>query len=138
MQVREVLRRLRENRLYGKLSKCTFEVPSIPFLGYVISGSYLQMDPTKLEAIANWSTPSTLKSIQRFLGFANYYRKFNRGFSTLIAPITNLTRKGADHSNWSEDDLAAFQRVKQAFMSAPVLSQPDINKPFELEVDAST
>ncbi|XP_063800275.1 uncharacterized protein LOC134968692, partial [Pseudophryne corroboree] len=101
--VKEVLSRLRVNHLYCKLEKCVFEVQSIPFLGYIVSGSGLEMDPEKLQAIQNWPVPLTLKGVQRFLGFANYYRKFIRDFSTIVAPITAFTKKGANPSKWSEE-----------------------------------
>ncbi|XP_063781276.1 uncharacterized protein LOC134929621 [Pseudophryne corroboree] len=136
--VKEVLSRLRVNHLYCKLEKCVFEVKSIPFLGYIVSGSGLEMDPEKLQAIQNWPVPLTLKGVQRFLGFVNYYRKFIRDFSTIVAPITAFTKKGANPSKWSEEAMQAFHLLKQRFISAPVLKQPDIDSPFILEVDASS
>ncbi|XP_063800280.1 uncharacterized protein LOC134968698, partial [Pseudophryne corroboree] len=137
-QVKEVLHRLRENHLYAKLSKCTFEVTSIPFLGYIISGTELRMDPEKLSAIRDWTQPLSLKAIQRFLGFANYYRKFIKGFSTIVAPMTALTRKGSNPSLWPPEAIVAFSHLKLAFMTAPVLQQPNFDEPFFLEVDASS
>ncbi|XP_063805039.1 uncharacterized protein LOC134983236 [Pseudophryne corroboree] len=103
----------------------------------LITELFDRMDPEKLEAINGWSQPTTLKAVQRFIGFANYYRKFIRGFSTLISPITALTKKGANPSAWSEEALSSFHLLKQAFISAPILQQPDPDKPFSLEVDAS-
>ncbi|XP_075431242.1 GDP-D-glucose phosphorylase 1 isoform X2 [Ascaphus truei] len=74
---------------------------------------------------------------QRFLGFANYYRKFIRSFSTIVAPLTVLTKKGADPSAWSSEAISAFETLKEAFISAPILRHPNIELPFVLEVDAS-
>lgn len=136
--VKEVLTRLHLNRLYCKLEKCLFEQHSVPFLGYVISGTKLEMDPSKVQAVLDWTRPATLKAIQRFIGFSNYYRKFIKGFSALIAPITALTHKGADPSSWSEAAESAFHLLKQAFITAPVLRQPDVSIAFILEVDASS
>ncbi|XP_063797564.1 uncharacterized protein LOC134958754 [Pseudophryne corroboree] len=135
--VKEVLSRLRVNHLYCKLEKCVFDVQSIPFLGYIASGSGLEMDPEKLQAIQDWPIPTTLKGIQRFLGFANYYRKCIQDFSTIVAPITAFTKKGANPSKWSKEAVQAFHLLKHRFTSAPVLKQPDTNLPFTLEVDAS-
>uniref|UniRef100_A0A8C5M9T8 Gypsy retrotransposon integrase-like protein 1 n=1 Tax=Leptobrachium leishanense TaxID=445787 RepID=A0A8C5M9T8_9ANUR len=95
------------------------------------------MDPKKLEAISHWPLPKGLKAIQRFIGFSNYYRRFIKGFSSIIAPITALTRKGGDTQNWSSSALEAFERLKEAFSTAPILHHPDPNRPFVLEVDAS-
>ncbi|XP_063812535.1 uncharacterized protein LOC135050206 [Pseudophryne corroboree] len=106
------------------------------FLGYIVSSSGLEMDPKKLQAIHDWPIPTTLKGVQRFLGFANYYRRFIQGF--IAAPITALTRKGANSSKWSEEATQAFHLLKQRFVSAPVLKQPDTSLPFTLEVDASS
>ncbi|XP_053548908.1 uncharacterized protein LOC128640454, partial [Bombina bombina] len=77
--VRKVLQRLRDNHLFAKLEKCSFHQKSIPFLGYVISESGFEMDPNKLSSILDWPRPDSLKALQWFLGFANYYRKFIKG-----------------------------------------------------------
>ncbi|XP_041434034.1 uncharacterized protein LOC121398794 [Xenopus laevis] len=135
--VREVLSRLRQNHLYAKLEKCLFEVSAVPFLGYIISQTGLEMEPTKVQAIQQWAQPLSLKAIQRFLGFANYYRQFILNFSKLVAPITALTKKGVDPSIWSAEAVEAFDLLKEAFISAPVLRHPDSSLPFIVEVDAS-
>ncbi|XP_075057059.1 rho guanine nucleotide exchange factor 33 [Mixophyes fleayi] len=135
--VRQVLLKLRHHHLYAKLKKCDFEVSRVTFLGYVISPKGFAMDPTKVQAILDWVQPSNLKAIQSFLGFANYYRKFISSFSILIAPITALTRKGADPKIWSPTAVSAFKALKRAFMSAPVLRHPNPDLPFIIEVDAS-
>ncbi|XP_073522176.1 uncharacterized protein [Phyllobates terribilis] len=90
--VRQVLLRLRQNHLYAKYEKCLFEQTSLPFLGYIISQTGLQMDPEKLSAIEKWPRPEGLKAIQRFMGFANYYRLFIPHFASRPAPISALTR----------------------------------------------
>lgn len=95
------------------------------------------MDPKKLQAVLDWSQPLSLKAIQRFLGFANYYRRFIHAFSVLVAPIVTLTKKGADPSNWPPSAMQAFEALKRAFVSAPVLKHPNPELPFIVEVDAS-
>ena len=76
IHVRQVLQRLLENRLYVKAEKCKFHVPSISFLGYIISQGQIEMDPSKVSAVAKWPSPPTRKRLQQFLGFANFYRRF--------------------------------------------------------------
>ncbi|XP_075172214.1 uncharacterized protein LOC142243902 [Anomaloglossus baeobatrachus] len=136
--VQQVLQRLRENRLYAKYEKCVFEQSSLPFLGYLITDTGLQMDPKKVSSVLNWPPPSGLKAIQRFLGFANYYRQFIPHFSALTAPLSALTKKGANPKDWSPAADAAFGSLKRAFASSPVLHRPELNRQFTLEVDASS
>ncbi|XP_075062106.1 uncharacterized protein LOC142150820 [Mixophyes fleayi] len=130
LHVIEVLSRLKKNQLYCKLEKCSFEASSMPFLGYIISGSGLQMDPEKVRAILDWPRPATLKAVQRFLGFSNYYRQFIQGYSTIVAPITAFTKKGANTKDWTEEALEAFTFLKRAFSFAHILRQPNISQPF--------
>uniref|UniRef100_A0A803KBS3 Gypsy retrotransposon integrase-like protein 1 n=1 Tax=Xenopus tropicalis TaxID=8364 RepID=A0A803KBS3_XENTR len=134
--VKQVLHRLRVNHLYAKIEKCDFHKSEVSFLGYVISSSGFRMDPVKLSAVLEWPPPAGLKAIQRFLGFANFYRRFIKGFSQIVAPITALTKKGVKDV-WSSEAQAAFEKLKAAFCSAPVLIHPVPTRPFILEVDAS-
>ncbi|CAJ0956156.1 unnamed protein product [Ranitomeya imitator] len=129
---------LRANSLYAKLEKCMFEQESLPFLGYIISAQGLAMDPAKLQAVMDWQEPHSLKAVQRFMGFINYYRQFIPHFSTLVAPLVALTKKGANPKLWSEEVSKAFNSIKSHFASAPILHRPDVDKPFIMEVDASS
>ncbi|CAJ0963002.1 unnamed protein product [Ranitomeya imitator] len=95
------------------------------------------MDPVKVQAIQDWTQPTSLKSLQKFLGFANFYRRFICNFSSIARPLTDLTKKGADLVNWSSAAVEAFQELKRRFCCAPVLCQPDVSLPFQVEVDAS-
>ncbi|CAJ0930789.1 unnamed protein product [Ranitomeya imitator] len=95
------------------------------------------MDPVKVQAIHDWIQPTSVKSLQKFLGFANFYRRFIANFSSVVKPLTDLTKKGADVTNWSSAAVSAFQELKRRFTSAPVLRQPDVSLPFQVEVDAS-
>ena len=94
------------------------------------------MDLRKIEVILNWPTPSSIKEIQSFLGFANFYRRFIQGFSQKVTPITRLLRKGVPF-HWSIEADKAFLSLKESFTSAPILKHPDTTLPFLLEVDAS-
>ncbi len=116
--VRLVLQQLLENRLFAKLEKCEFHARSVPFLGFILSPEGIRMDPAKVEAVANWPTPDNRKVVQRFLGFANFYRRFIRGFSQIALPLNNLTSTRRRFC-WSEQALEAFEKLKSRFVSAP-------------------
>ena len=136
IDVCKVLQRLREHQLYLKLEKCEFEKTTVQFLGYIISPKGLEMDPSKIRAITEWPTPKNVKDIQRFIGFANFYRRFIRNFSRVIKPITQLTKKST-HFTWTPEAQDAFCQLKTLFTSAPILIHPDPELPFTVEVDAS-
>uniref|UniRef100_W5NM24 ribonuclease H n=1 Tax=Lepisosteus oculatus TaxID=7918 RepID=W5NM24_LEPOC len=135
--VQEVLSRLIDNQLYLKLEKCIFHASKIHFLGYIISPLGVEMDSAKVAAINVWPVPRNLKQIQRFLGFANFYRRFIRNFSSVVVPITALTRNRPSRGKWNPEAYQAFLRLKQLFSSAPLLRHPDPSRPFIVEVDAS-
>ncbi|XP_018410495.1 PREDICTED: myeloperoxidase-like [Nanorana parkeri] len=94
------------------------------------------MDPQKISAILDWLPPMDRKGVQRFVGFANFYRRFIRDFSKIVLPITQLTRK-LSRFQWSQEAQAAFTQLKLQFTSAPILRHPDPELPYVLEVDAS-
>lgn len=94
------------------------------------------MDPTKLTAVREWPSPSSRKELQRFLGFANFYRRFIRNFSRLAAPLTALTSTSIPFE-WTTEAELAFKELKHRFTSAPVLIQPNPELQFIVEVDAS-
>jgi hypothetical protein len=91
--LRLVLAKLREHGLYTKLEKCEFDKSLVEFLGYVISSDGVSMDKSKVKTIQCWATPSSVKDVQRFLGFANFYRQFIKGYSKITTPLTALTCK---------------------------------------------
>ncbi|KAK3520197.1 hypothetical protein QTP70_017927 [Hemibagrus guttatus] len=134
--VAEVLGRLRE--LFLKAEKCSFHQPSVQFLRYNISSSGIQMDEGKITAVRDWPAPTTVKELQRFLGFANFYRRFISNYSSIADPLTNLLRNKPKSLLWSPAAEGAFNTLKRAFTTAPLLIHPDPDKPFVVEVDAST
>ncbi|KAG1938716.1 retrotransposable element [Pimephales promelas] len=134
--VRRVLQRLLENRLFVKAEKCSFHVPSVTFLGSVISAEGISMDSSKVQAVVDWPVPDSRVALQRFLGFANFYRRFIRNFSQVAAPLTALTSVKSCF-RWSESAQEAFDRLKVLFTTAPILIMPDITRQFIVEVDAS-
>ena len=109
---------------------------TVQFLGFVVARGRLEMDPSKTEAVVSWPTPSNRKELQCFLGSANFYRRFIRGFSSMVRPLTALTSTKVPFLCSSEAE-AAFADLKTRFATAPILVMPDPEKQFILEVDAS-
>ncbi|KAF7655703.1 hypothetical protein LDENG_00052030 [Lucifuga dentata] len=122
LHVQSVLQHLLENSLYCKAEKCEFHVSSVSFLGFVVAEGSIQMDPEKVSAVTTWPVPGSRKQLQRFLGFANFYRRFVRGFSSIAAPLT------------AEE---AFKALKSRFTSSPILQMPEPDRQLVVEVDAS-
>uniref|UniRef100_A0AAR2JHU7 ribonuclease H n=1 Tax=Pygocentrus nattereri TaxID=42514 RepID=A0AAR2JHU7_PYGNA len=135
--VREVLMRLLQNNLYLKGEKCEFHLRSVAFLGYIISQQGIVMDDHKVEAVLDWPQPTSIKELQKFLGFANFYRRFIRNFSGIAAPLTSLLKGNPKRIYWNTQAEKAFQDLKKAFTQAPILAHPDPKLPFVVEVDAS-
>ncbi|KAL0199667.1 hypothetical protein M9458_002854, partial [Cirrhinus mrigala] len=135
--VRAVLRRLLAHQLYCKLEKCAFHQHTTTFLGFVISSQGVAMDPQKLEAVRSWPLPTSLKQLQRFLGFANFYRRFIQGFSATAAPLTALTKPSRRDFQLTPEAIQAFKKLCLLFTTAPVLIHPNPAKPFVVEVDSS-
>ncbi|XP_061550331.1 uncharacterized protein LOC133411694, partial [Phycodurus eques] len=136
IHVRSVLQQLLQNQLYVKAEKCEFHRASVSFLGFVLAQGEVKMDPCKVDAVINWPTPTSRKDVQRFLGFANFYRKFIRNFSSIASPLHDLTSPHK-HFAWNPLCQAAFQKLKSSFTSAPILTLPDLQQQFVVEVDAS-
>uniref|UniRef100_A0A8C1U5W3 Gypsy retrotransposon integrase-like protein 1 n=1 Tax=Cyprinus carpio TaxID=7962 RepID=A0A8C1U5W3_CYPCA len=134
--VRRVLQRLLENRLFVKAEKCSFHAQSVTFLGSVISAEGISMDPAKVQAVTDWPVPDSRTALQRFLGFANFYRRFIRNFSQVAAPLTALTSSKSSFV-WTESAQSAFERLKNLFSTAPILITPNTSNQFIVEVDAS-
>ncbi|KAL0194826.1 hypothetical protein M9458_008398, partial [Cirrhinus mrigala] len=136
--VHKVLTKLQEHQLFLKAEKCSFHQPSTQFLGYNIDQSGISMDQGKIEAITNWPVPTSIKELQRFLGFSNFYRRFIDKYSDVASPLTSLLKGKPKTLLWNPESSRAFHELKTAFTSAPILVHPDPEKPFVVEVDAST
>lgn len=136
--VSQVLQRLKDHHLYAKLEKCSFDQHKVEFLGHIISPKGIGMDDSKVTAIRQWSSPNSVKELQVFLGFANYYRKFIANYSKIALPMTTLlSTKSKQPWFWTEAAQSAFDSLKNQFCSAPILQHPDPAHPFTLETDAS-
>jgi hypothetical protein len=134
--IRAVLTMLQQHQLFVKQSKCAFAVPSVAYLGHVISASGVAMDPAKVEAVRDWPQPRSARAVRGFLGLAGYYRKFVHDYGVIEAPLTALLKK--EGFSWIEEATTAFTALKTIVTSAPVLALPDFTKPFIVECDAST
>jgi len=134
--LRLVLEQLRKAGLFAKISKCEFFVQETKFLGLIVGENGFRMDPEKVKTIVNWKAPSNLTDVQAFIGFGNFYRRFIKDFSKIIAPLVNLTRKGKQFI-WNTERQTAFDSLKAAFVSAPILAAFDWEKDILLETDAS-
>jgi len=119
-----------------KRSKCTFAQSRIAYLGHVISADGVETDPSKLDAIAAWPTPTSTKELRSFLGLAGYYRRFVRHFGIISKPLSNLLKKHTLFI-WTPDHESAFQALKAALCQSPVLALPNFARPFTIETDAS-
>ena len=104
--VHRVLNKLREHSLYLKSSKCFFEEREISYLGLIVGGGIIKMDPKKIEAVKEWAVPRTKKELQAFIGFLNYYRRFIKDFSKIARPLHLLT--GTKPFTWGREQQEAF------------------------------
>ena len=154
IHVNNVFKKLEEKKLYVKKSKCEFVKTEVEFLGHVVGRDGVKMVEDKVKAIREWKTPECQKEVEQFLGLAGYYRRFIEHFSKIAAPLSELTgtlgkrRKKEEAKGkrerpqvkpfvWGDAQQEAFETLKEAVCTAPVLALPDPNKPFKMQVDAS-
>ena len=135
-RTKQVLDRMKEEDLHLKLTKCAFDQTEIEYLGLVVRNGEVLMDPTKLKAVEQWEPPKSVKAVRSFIGFCNFYRKFIPHFSAIAQPLIDLTKKGAPF-NWGKGQDEAFVKLKEVFLSAPVIKMPDMTKPFFVMTNAS-
>lgn len=134
--LRLILQALREHSLKASLKKCAFFQREVAFLGHVVSSGGVATDSDKVSAVKNWPAPSNVKEVRSFLGLAGYYQRFIRNFAQLAAPISSLLKQEVTFS-WTGDQQRAFEALKEALTTAPVLHIPDPHQDFVLETDAS-
>ena len=145
--VREVLKALFKAGLYAKFSKCLFSVTRLPFLGFILTDKGVEMEEDRISTILNWPEPESVREIQSFLGFANFYRRFVKGFSRIAHPLTDMTKGAAQRT---KKDLAlrkkdflttearrSFHELVATFTTSPFLAHFDAKCPIKLETDAS-
>ncbi|GJY46603.1 putative nucleotidyltransferase, ribonuclease H [Tanacetum coccineum] len=134
--LRIILELLRKEKLYAKFSKCDFWIRIVQFLRHLIDSQGLHVDPAKIEAVKNWTSPTTPTEVRQFLGLAGYYQRFIKGFSKIAKPLTKLTQKNKNYI-WGEEQESAFQLLKQKLCEAPILALPEGNDDFVVYCDAS-
>ena len=135
--VRKVLAKLHEAGLQLDIDKSEFEVKSTKYLGFIVeAGEGVRMDPAKVEAVLKWEAPQSVKGVQSFLGFANFYRPFIKDFSKVAGPLIALVRKDTAF-HWTEDAEKAFKRMKKMFIAAPMLAQFHEERETIVETDVS-
>ena len=136
--LRLVMERLRKFQMKLKRNKCRFYQTEVEFLGHRVGAGVCSPVQDKLAAVREWPQPTTRKALKGFLGLAGYYSDFVQGYSEISAPLTELVRDEADvERDWNEASDLAFNRLKMALTSSPVLKLVDTAKPYQLYVDAS-
>src|SRR5258707_13489881 len=134
--IHQVLSTLWKQRLFLKPDKCKFEQKEVEYLGLVISKDHVAMDPMKVHRVMEWLTPTKVKEVQSFLGFVNFYWKFICTFSVISRPLYTLTHK-TQQWVWGSPKQEAFDALKKAVTSTPVLTFPSQSCRFSLECDTS-
>ncbi|PRP72900.1 retrotransposable element protein, partial [Planoprotostelium fungivorum] len=134
--VRRVLKRVIDHKLSVNLKKCEFHSQKVKFLGYEVTPDGIHMCADRVESIRNWAPPVNLKALQSFLGFCNFYRGFIRNYSSIVTPMTNMTRKDVE-CKWTPHLQKSFEDLKEAFVTADVCRHFDPSLPIVLETDAS-
>lgn len=137
--LRKVLQRLEEHKLFGRLQKSVFFTTEIEYLGFIISPHGIQPNSELVRAIQLFPRPHSLKSLQSFLGLANYYRKFIENYSKIVVPLTNVMGNTSSIRplKWTTEMQQAFNEVKLCLTSSPCLIIPDPDGEFEVTTDAS-
>jgi len=123
-----------KHNLCFKRSKCDFNIEEIPILGVVVGKGQVKMEQEKIKAVKEWKTPTKIKDIESFLGFANFYRWFIHNFSHTAKPLNEL--KGKKEWKWEKEHQEAFEELKEKITSQPVLALPKREGKFRVETDA--
>ena len=132
----KVLKLLKENDLFIKPEKCSFYKNKVDFLGFIIEEEKIKMNPTKLKGILKWPAPQNLTQLQSFIGLCNFYHQFINHHSNKCTPL-NLLLKKTQLWKWEQDQQVAFETLKAAYASQPILLCLDYLLPFRIECDAS-
>ena len=152
-RLESVFRRLQTNNLKLKASKCEFFRREVTYLGHVVSEAGIRTDPSKIEAVLNWPEPKTVKEVRKFLGFTGYYRRFVKGYASIVRPLNDLlighptnkkAKKGKKPKSkptvfqWGVEQQEAFRTIIERLTQPPVLAYADYRLPFRLYTDASS
>ena len=137
VHLEEVFRRLRDANVKLNPKKYSFVKQRVEYLGHVVTAEGISPNPDKVRVVQEFPTPTNLKELRSFSGLANYYRRFARGFSNIANPLNALTKKNVPFV-WTVAFAEAFDKLKRALVSAPILAYPNFREPFLLFVDASS
>lgn len=129
--ISKVLQLLRYH-LVAKEAKCLFRQQQINYLGHVLTPGGLAVDPVKIQIIQQWPSPRSVKDVRSFLGLSGYYRRFIRQYASFAGPLTDLLRK--EPFCWTDRCQEAFDALKKALNTAPVLSLPNFTLEFHLKL----
>ena len=133
-----VLGRLEAEGYYTNPAKCQFMRSEVSFLGHMVSRDGLSVQQHKVDAVRSWPVPQSVKDVRAFLGLAGFYRRFVRDFAAVARPLTDLTKVvERGWFSWGADEQHAFDTLKQALTSAPVLAHPDPQRQWTVQTDAS-
>jgi hypothetical protein len=132
-----ILQQLRYHQLYAKFSKCAFWLKEVPFLEHIISTEGIAIDSSKVQEVSDMKSSRSVMQIRSFLELAGYYRQFIPNFFKIAKPMTKLLEKEAKFK-CSPQYKEAFLTLKKFLTTAPVLAQPDVEKPFDVYCDASS
>jgi RNase H-like domain found in reverse transcriptase/Reverse transcriptase (RNA-dependent DNA polymerase)/Integrase zinc binding domain/Chromo (CHRromatin Organisation MOdifier) domain len=131
-----VLERLEQHGMRIRGDKCAFHQQEVEYLGFILTTEGIRMDPKKVEAVTTWPEPTNVTEIQEFMGFANFYRRFIKGYSGITTPLTDLTKKEKAWA-WTENEQFAFDELKRRFTTAPILALFNPETEIVVETDAS-
>lgn len=121
-----------------KMEKCQFGMTKCTYLGHEVGEGKVKPLAAKIEAIRVFKTPVSKKNVRAFLGLSGYYRRFIKNYAEMAVPLSDLTKKELpDKVRWTEKEQEAFDNLKTALSSEPVLVGPNFDKPFYLHTDAS-
>lgn len=135
--IRAVLTRFREHRLHVSPKECQFMTCETEFLGLIVGNEGLQVNPAKVEVVKNWPRPRSLTKRRSVLGLVQFFRRFIKDFSKRAGPLTALTQKNVGIRGWDVQAELAFDDMKRALTTVPVLRPPIWSEPFRLHIDAS-
>ena len=123
--------------LKRKPSKCEILRDSIKYLGRMVDRYGVRPDPEAVEAVLTWKAPRTDTQLLSFLGFANYYREFIKGYADKVYPMQKLMRNKVKKFEWNDEAQVAFENIKRELCEAPVLGMPTEKGMYVLDTDAS-
>lgn len=126
---------LDKEQIYGNLEKCEIFSGQVTFLGYLVSAQGIRVDDKKIQAIKDWPVPQSIQQVRSFHGLASFYKRFIKKFSTIVAPMTKITKFKQFH--WNSSAQLAFEELKKQLSSTPVLALPCFLEVFEVECDSS-